>query len=329
MQASYSAVYDGLKRLLGYNDADLGSCQNTPMPADCGSSGDVAWKYTYDADGNPLSQTDPRNQSKYSSYDLLDRPLCTALTAADAASCQGSTYATFFYDTYDNSGTPGATFPTGCVAPSSPYASDPLGRTTAELFSSTSGAGNGWRCYGYDERGQSDQSTLSVTTPSGGKTVTQTVNMTYNNGGEVTSLVYPDGETLTASYDSNGRVRASYFGTPSTPDPVSFLVGQVSYTNDGQLAGLALGGTGSKGSIPTPVLTTATLYDSIQRPLSTSVTVSGQTLWSQQRTYDTVGNVLGLSTTVPTQGGGSATENESFCYDALNRLAWAGNSGTP
>ena len=42
-----------------------------------------------------------------------------------------------------------------------------------------------------------------------------------------------------------------------------------------------------------------------------------------------MGNVLGLSTTVPTQSGGTATENEAFCYDALSRLVWAGNTGTP
>jgi RHS repeat-associated protein len=127
----------------------------------------------------------------------------------------------------------------------------------------------------------------------------------------------------------NGRLRSAYFGTPSAPDSVQFLAGLVSYANNGQVSGMAIGGSGPKASVPTPVFTTATTYDSIQRPLSTSVTEAGQTVWSQTRTYDNVGNVLGLSTVVPTQGGGSMTENEAFCYDALNRLMWAGNSGTP
>ncbi|HVB74905.1 MAG TPA: hypothetical protein VNE38_15240 [Ktedonobacteraceae bacterium] len=327
-QATYSAAYDGLQRLTGYNDSDLGSCTDTPMPADCSNSSDTAWKYTYDADGNQLSQTDPRNESRYTSYDAINRPLCSALTAADANSCSGSTDQVYFYDGYSNASTPGATFPAGCTAPTGSYASDPIARKTAEIFIGASGAGSGWRCYGYDQRGETDQSTLSVTTPDAG-TITQTVKMAYNDGGELSGLVYPDGETLTSTYDSNGRLQAIYFGTPSSPDPVPFLVGQVSYTNDGQVAGLAMGGSGPKGSIPTPVFSTATQYDSIQRPLSNSVIEAGQTLWSQTRTYDNVGNVLGLSTVVPTQGGGSATENESFCYDALNRLAWAGNTGTP
>jgi RHS repeat-associated protein len=77
------------------------------------------------------------------------------------------------------------------------------------------------------------------------------------------------------------------------------------------------------------VFTQFTSYDAIQRPLSDKASVGSQTIWSQTRSYDSVGNVLGLSTVVPTQGGGSATENESFCYDALNRLVWAGNNSTP
>jgi YD repeat-containing protein len=144
-QAVSSAAFDGLQRLTGSNDSDLGSCANTPMPADCANSSDTAWKYSYDADGNQLSQTDPRSVSRYTSYDALNRQLCSALTSADANSCSGSTDAVYFYDGYSNASTPGATFPAGCTAPSGSYASDPIGRTTAELFVGTSGAGNGWR----------------------------------------------------------------------------------------------------------------------------------------------------------------------------------------
>ena len=57
----------------------------------------------------------------------------------------------------------------------------------------------------------------------------------------------------------------------------------------------------------------------------TNVTEGSTTLYSQVRTYDNAGNVLGLATTTLAQSGSSVTENESFCYDALNRLIWAGN----
>jgi RHS repeat-associated protein len=325
LKASYSAGYDAFKRRTSFNDADLGSCSNTPLPASCSDSIDFAWKDTYDADGNLLSQIDPRNQAVYTSYDVLDRPLCRGTGSAAVNPCSNSTYAQFFYDSYDNASNPGVTFPAGCVAPTSPYTSDPVGHITAERFSSS--AGSGWRCYGYDQRGQQDQSTLSVTAD--GTTTTQTMKMSYNDGGELTSLVYPDGETLTSQYDVNGRFQSAYFGTPSTPDPVNFLVGQSGYTGSGQLSSLAIGGSGPKSGTPTPVFTENFGYDSIQRPQSVSATVVSSTIWSQGRTYDNVGNVLQLATTVPTVGGGTQTDNQSFCYDALSRLIWAGNSGTP
>src|SRR5947209_12007042 len=324
----YTATFDALKRLTGFNDADLGSCSNTPLPAGCSTSGDTAWHFTYDADGNQTRSTDPRNQNIYISYDNLDRPLCRGTVSSDVNPCQNSAYAKYFYDSYDNTSNPQVTFPPGCVAPSGSYASDPVGRTTAERFTGNGSAGSGWRCYGYDQRGQLDQSTLSVNADA--QITTQTMNMIYNDGGEITCLVYPDGETVNSTYDVNGRFRKAYFGTSSSPDPVPFLVGQTTYLNKGLLSGMSIGGSGPKASGPTtPVFTTAYTYDGIQRLQSSSATLNGNTFWSQARTYDNLGNVFGLSTTVPAQGGGTKLQNEAFCYDALNRLAWAGNTGTP
>jgi hypothetical protein len=37
-----------------------------------------------------------------------------------------------------------------------------------------------------------------------------------------------------------------------------------------------------------------------------------------------VSNVVGVTTTLP-QG----TDTQAFCYDAQNRLTWAGSTGTP
>ncbi|HEY1349190.1 MAG TPA: RHS repeat-associated core domain-containing protein [Ktedonobacteraceae bacterium] len=327
-RAISSATYDGIQELLGRNDSDQGSCANTPLPAGCSGTTDTAWKYTYDADGNPLLQTDPRNQQLATSYDALNRPLCRALSTADASSCGGSTYAVFFYDSYTNSGTPGAIFPAGCTAPTGSYASDPIGHETAETFTGAGAAGNGWRCYGYDARGRTDQNTLSVTTPDG-HTLTQTTSLTYDDQNDITSQVYPDGEVLTSDYDSNGRFHSAYFGTSSTPDPVQFLVGQTSYTDNGLLASIDLGGSGPKDSTPTAILTLSQGYDGIQRAVSTSATTGSTTLFSQRRTYDNVGNVLGLTTSTLSAGGATVTENEAFCYDALSRLVWAGNTGTP
>jgi YD repeat-containing protein len=325
-QATRSSIYDGLQRVIGWNDSDEGSCTNIPMPASCSNSSDTARKVTYDADGNVLSQTDPRNVSTYTSYDALDRPLCRGTASSQVNPCQSSAYATFFYDSYDNNSNPGVTFPSDCRAPGG--TSDLVGGKIAEEFSSS--AGNGWRCYGYDARGQTIASTLSVTAD--GHTTTQNVSVIYNDLGDVTNLTYPDGETVTSQYDSNGRLRSAYFGTSSSSDPVAFLAGQVSYLNSGQLAGLAIGGTANKTSAPTSIFSTSLSYDGMQRPVSSSATRTGASspFWSQQRTFDNAGNILQLSTMLPTVSGGSSkTDDQSFCYDALDRLTWAGNTGTP
>ena len=328
-----NATYDGLKRRIGFNDWDLGDCNHGPLPASCSNTSDNAWKYSYDGDGNLLSQTDPRGATTYTSYDELDRPLCSGYQSSLVNPCKSgvyktdftTVYMTYFYDSYDNSSNLGAPFPSGCSAPGGTSA--PIGRATAETFSNATGSGS--RCYGYDGRGQTTNSGLSVTADE--QTTTQTATMAYNDAGAVTSLTYPDGETLSSNFDNNGYLRSLYFGTPSSSDPVAFLSGQVSYTNAGQLAGLAIGGAGAKTSVPMPVFSTTLGYDGIQRPITSSATLSGASspFWNQTRTLDNVGNVLQLSSTIPTTSGSSLTDNQSFCYDALGRLTWAGNSGTP
>ncbi len=74
-----NAMYDGLKRRIGFNDWDQGDCNHGPLPASCSNTSDSAWKVTYDPNGNVFSQTDPRNRSTYTSYDVLDRPLCRGI----------------------------------------------------------------------------------------------------------------------------------------------------------------------------------------------------------------------------------------------------------
>ena len=310
-----TTTYDGLQRRTGYNDPDLGACNQTPLPPSCSSASDTAWKASYDADGNVLSQVDPRNTTTYTSYDVLDRPLCRGTASSQVNPCTSGAYATYFYDSYDTSSNTGATFPSGCLTPSG--TSSPIGEATAETFRDA--AGSGWRCSGYDARGQTTSSTLSVTAD--GQTITQAVSMAYNDAGEPTTLTYPDGEVVTSTYDSTG-----YFRGMSTAN--GSLVSAIQYTNSGQAAGMTVGGLTYQGVATTPV-TFRLGYDSLQRVISDQVSVGSATLFNQTQTYDNVGNVLQLSTTVPTTSGGSLTDNQSFCYDALSRLVWAGNSGTP
>jgi len=43
-----------------------------------------------------------------------------------------------------------------------------------------------------------------------------------------------------------------------------------------------------------------------------------------QPSYDAASNVIGVATTLAT-----GTDTQAFCYDDLNRLTWAGATGTP
>src|ERR1019366_4737205 len=153
-----------------------------------------------DADGNVLSLTDPRNVMTYTSYDVLDRPLCRGTTSSQVNPCQSSAYAAYFYDSDTNSSNPGLTFPSGCTVPGS---SSSVGETVAETFGNA--AGSGCRCAGFDARGETTSSTLSVTANS--QTTTQTVLQSYNDTGEPTTLTYPDGEIVTSTYDTKGYFR--------------------------------------------------------------------------------------------------------------------------
>ncbi len=127
----------------------------------------------------------------YTSYDALDRPLCTGSTSAAVNPCSSSASSIYFYDDYGNSSNPTVS-PPPCSGPPQQVASDPVGELVSEVFSSA--AGSGWRCYGYDDRGKQDMSTLSVTADS--HTTTQTVYADYNDLGQVPSSATCNTPTL-------------------------------------------------------------------------------------------------------------------------------------
>src|SRR6185312_7717444 len=70
---------------------------------------------------------------------------------------------------------------------------------------------------------------------------------------------------------------------------------------------------------------TANYDDALQFTSLTLTNVSlGTTVFATQRGYDPVGVVTSVNTTLA-----NGTDNQVFCYDSLNRLVWAGSTGTP
>ncbi len=72
--------------------------------------------------------------------------------------------------------------------------------------------------------------------------------------------------------------------------------------------------------------TYAASYDNDGRQTNSHLTRTSDsaTIFRSARTYDATGNVTGVTTTLTT-----GTDNQAFCYDALDRLVWAGSTGTP
>ncbi|HVB21064.1 MAG TPA: hypothetical protein VNG51_03850 [Ktedonobacteraceae bacterium] len=85
-----------------------------------------------------------------------------------------------------------------------------------------------------------------------------------------------------------------------------------------------------------PLATEQFTYDANLRPAQTTATWqsgSGSTgqIYQEQRTYDPLGNVSSLATSlspVPGKSNSGGAETQDFCYNEQNQLVWAGNSGT-
>ncbi len=188
-----------------------------------------------------------------------------------------------------------------------------IGRLTGGSFSGGTTAHPLSGSYGftYDARGQLTQQTLTT------ESSTQyTLGYGYNDAGMPTSLTYPDGEVLRNAYGTSGWLSA-VTTTPSGGSAVNLLT-NLTY------GGPALQLTGASQGNGT--YTYAASYDNDGRQTNSHLTRTSDslTMFRSARTYDAVGNVTGVNTTLTT-----GTDNQAFCYDALDRLTWAGATGTP
>lgn len=295
--------YDLAGRQIGVNDPDSG-----------------ATSYQLDNDGNITQETDARGDTIFSGYDALDRQLWRNTTNSPTGA-----YVTYTYDGIVPNG-----FPCGGIA----SGTNAIGHVTTEY--AQSGPSNSFTytaCSAYDGRGQQTALYNTINT----NAVTGQTSFNYDDAGTLTQATYPNGDSEQYTYSAQERLIA-VSGYNSTTGQSQLLLSGITYNGAAGPAGLpdsyTLGGTNSSCSAANSPIACVTLsYDAdlrLTQATDTQPTTGNPiTSYSLGVTYDAVGNVTSLSAALPAAGGQSGgQDNQQFCYDELNRLTWAGDSGT-
>ncbi len=141
---------DALGRKVAYSDPDMGT-----------------WSYSYDADGNVVSQTDAKGQTRTFQYDLLNRII--------KKQYPDSTSVNYVFDEES-------------------HGDGPIGHLTTVSFKS------GIARYSYDARGRVSSHTRILNGSS------RTISYTYDPLDRVVNETYPDGEIVNSSYDGSGNL---------------------------------------------------------------------------------------------------------------------------
>jgi len=257
--------------------------------------------YSYDTDGNLMQKTSPQaNQTGTATttisycYDELHR-------------VTGKWYSAFWCQTQ---------MPQGPAAVSYVYDAGANGK--GRLTSLTDQAGSA--TYSYDVLGRlsSEQRTIAGTS--------KTVSYDYNLDGSVKVLHYPSGAAVTYTPDSAGRILSAV----DTANAISYVTG-ATYGPDSALTGFVSGNTGGFAGI-----TNTVVYNNRLQPCRITASITGAVPTNCLNSW---GNVLDLAYDFHLGSGDNGnvwgitnyrdqSRNQSFTYDALNRLTSAQNAGT-
>jgi len=229
----------------------------------------------YDPNGNLMQQTDADNHVVNYTYDELDRPLTVQSSGISNS---------YFYDV--------SSLPDGTAT------ANAVGRLAAEYVSS-----NATNVYSYHPMGW--VVTKSGWTPAHPTSAGNAVQLNHDLAGNVTSITYPDGRTLSQQFDSDGRLsqvqdagwnnNAVYWSNPSYY-PAGGLA-RARFGNGVQTAA----GFNKRGAITSLSYATST----------------GTALWG--RSYAWANNAMNLVKSTDLATGVATT----YTYDNLNRLTSA------
>lgn len=261
----------------------LGRLQSS-SDADLGAWASADSRGAYDSDGNLLQVSNPNGVTVYAGYDGLNRQLWRNTTNS-----QTGAYVTYTYDS-----TAGGNLGKG--------------RLTQETFTggTSSDPLSGSYSYIYDGRGRVTTFTQTTT-----ENASYSLNMGYNDANQTTSITYSDVEQLSLNYSAYDWL-TSLVTLPSGGSSTNLFT-SIAYSGSAGAAGVP-----TAASLTGTSYTYSASYDNDLRLTSSSLALSGTTLFSSTRTYDNVGNV----TTADTQLA-AGTDNQAFCYDEQDRLVWA------
>ena len=244
------------------------------------------WTYAYDAAGNLKRQTDARGRTLCYSYDALERLRYVHEDTTLPKDCQSGLVwvATHEYDAYDPAG--------------GQYG---RGRRT-ELRGPF-----GIRRWRYDQRGRVTQEHLYL------DGIWYTTQWTYDAADRVRTMTYPDGETVTYTY--NGA------GLPYSLTGWSTYVQSTTYDAAGRIINRVLGNNAVKQTFTYYAWTSANGRGRVKE-IQAGKVPNTTDLQALTYTYDAVGNI---KTIVDAR---NSNQKQCFSYDELDRLvhAYTGNS---
>ena len=236
------------------------------------------WQYGYDALGNLKTQTDAKGQITCLYYDALNR--LDGKIYSNTGSC--TTPVNFDVDFIYDVGTNG------------------IGRRTSMMDASGSTA---WT---YDTRGRLSTETKSITGASPFVT-----SWNYNTGDLPVSMTYPDSETLTYGYNSDGTLKTV---TSSLGDT---YLNDMRYDEAGRLKLIQYGNNVINKTFNYFAWNTTDMGG-----LLSSVSATGlSSLQNLAYTYDKNGNVLTITDAL------AGPQTQNFSYDELNRIKTASATG--
>jgi hypothetical protein len=298
--------------------------------------------YQYDVLGNLLhvdqKGSAPNDSSKWRTRLFAYNSLSQLLTAQNPESGLIAYY-------YDNAGNVQqkvmpAPNQTGSAQHTVSYCYDQLNRVTGKAYSwqncqgTQLPAGTAVVSYTYDQGTNGAGRMTSLSDPAGSGTylydamgrianetrvivgVSKSMSYSYNLDGSLKTLTYPSGATVTYASDGAGRTRSAV----DNGNGINYVTG-ATYGPDGALTGFVSGQSGTFAGI-----TNSFSYNKRLQPVFMSAAAPSQTVFSLGYDFHlgnaNNGNVYAIL------NNRDHTRDQTFTYDALNRLASAQNAGT-